>query len=346
MQAAASTRVSRDELQSELQQVLSLHFGAPRQIRTLRRRRSTYSSSYTIENLEVDLDHGRQLSLVFKDLSPASVLEKARHVRPRFLYRPQREIETYRAILNGERFGTPICYGAVQRPELERYWLFLERVDGPLLWQAGRIDTWKRAARWIARLHNHFGLNNGGQKVAWPVSLLRYDSEHLRCWVDRAEHFLAPRCDSLCDGLHHRFQRLASKYDRVVTRLLSLPRAFMHGEFYPSNVILRGNGGAKRVCPIDWEGAAIGPALIDLAALTSGNWTAEERSILIAAYREALEPAHGWPPSLKEMLELVDYCQLHLSVQWLGWASDWSPPRSHAQNWLGEALRLAGVLGL
>jgi aminoglycoside phosphotransferase (APT) family kinase protein len=306
METTAHTRVSRDELQRELQPVLSLHFGAPRQIRSLRRRRSTYSSSYTIENLELELDHGRNLSLVFKDLSPASILEKAQEVRPRFLYRPQREIETYRAILNGERFGTPICYGAVERPGLERYWLFLERVEGPLLWQAGRIETWKRAARWIARLHSRFGLSNGGQTMAWPISLLRYDAEHLRCWAARAEHFLARRCGSIRADTHRRFRRLVDKYDVVVDRLLSLPRAFMHGEFYPSNVILRGNGHGKRVCPIDWEGAAIGPGLIDLAALSSGNWTAEERKMLVAAYREAVEPGHGWPPSLKEMLELVD----------------------------------------
>jgi hypothetical protein len=30
----------------------------------------------------------------------------------------------------------------------------------------------------------------------------------------------------------------------------------------------------------------------------------------------------------------------------LGWASDWSPPKRHTQNWLSEALRLSGTLGL
>jgi hypothetical protein len=30
----------------------------------------------------------------------------------------------------------------------------------------------------------------------------------------------------------------------------------------------------------------------------------------------------------------------------LGWASRWSPPPEHAQDWLGEALGLAEKLGL
>ena len=67
---------------------------------------------------------------------------------------------------------------------------------------------------------------------------------------------------------------------------------------------------------------------------------------LVKAYRDALEPCNGWPPSMPELMEAVDYCHLHLSVQLLGWSSDWSPPEKHYQNWLGEAFRLAGSLGL
>ena len=345
MDPAIVPRVSAEELRDGLQQVLSRYYGSMRRIRKLRRRRSNYASSCAIENLEVDLDRGKHLSLVFKDLSPASLLKAAEHVRPRFLYRPEREIETYRAVLDPKTFGTPTYYGAYQRPELGEYWLFLERVSGPLLWQVGRLELWERAAAWIARLHSHFAIDGRGQDAAMPAALLRYDRKHCLRWANRAEDFLSHRDKTRPNGLEQRFKRIAGQYEQVAKRLLSLPRTFIHGEFYPSNIILRGKGRDKRVCPIDWEVAAIGPGLIDLAALTSGTWTSDQRKRLVTAYRDGLEPFQGWPPPVDELLELVDYCQLHLAVQWLGWAGDWSPPETHSQDWLREALRLADRLG-
>ena len=80
------------------------------------------------------------------------LLDTAREVRPRFLYEPQREIALYREVLDPEVLGTARFYGAVESPKTGRYWLFLERVDGPLLWQLGRIERWCEAARWLARL--------------------------------------------------------------------------------------------------------------------------------------------------------------------------------------------------
>src|SRR6476646_5400327 len=148
--------VCGDELRGAVEQVLSQHFGASRRVKSLRRRRSAYSSSSIIENLEVGLDSGRRLRLVFKDLSPRSLLLTASQVRPRFLYQPRREIEIYRRILDYQRFGTPRCYGAIESPAQERYWLFLERVDGPLLWQRGRLELWEQAAKWLARFHTEF----------------------------------------------------------------------------------------------------------------------------------------------------------------------------------------------
>ncbi len=53
------------------------------------------------------------------------------------------------------------------------------------------------------------------------------------------------------------------------------------------------------------------------------------------------------PPARKEeFLTALDYCRLHLAVQWSGWSSGWSPPAEHVQDWLGEALSLAEKLGL
>jgi hypothetical protein len=91
---------------------------------------------------------------------------------------------------------------------------------------------------------------------------------------------------------------------------------------------------------------AVGPGPIDLAALTAGRWTDDERTDLALAYRAAYSPTGGWPPGPEEFLTALDVCRLHLAVQWLGWARNWSPPRDHVHDWLGEALALAAKLGL
>jgi thiamine kinase-like enzyme len=125
---------------------------------------------------------------------------------------------------------------------------------------------------------------------------------------------------------------------------VALPVTFIHGEFYASNVLV--DDGGTRVCPVDWEMAALGPGLIDLAALTAGRWTEPEREALVLAYMTALAPRRGWPPPRAEFLAALACCRLHLALQWLGWSERWSPPAEHAHDWLHEALALADVLGL
>src|SRR5437016_1380988 len=72
MKQTTPRRIHTDELRAALEQVLSHYFEVRRRIKSLRRRRSVYSSSNTIENIEVELDRGQRVRMVLKDLSPAS----------------------------------------------------------------------------------------------------------------------------------------------------------------------------------------------------------------------------------------------------------------------------------
>jgi hypothetical protein len=346
MKRTTELQARNGELTTALQRVLMRFFGERQAITNFRHSRSIYASSCAIENLEFQLGRRRHLSLVLKDLSPTSLVSEAQGVRPLFLYHPLREIEIYRYVLAARRFGTPVFYGAVQCPKSNQYWLLLEQVNGPLLWQVGEFETWRNAARWLARFHFEFDRTGGPKRQVRPRHLLQYDRRLFALWLSRAADFVRTKCAGDLRGLWRRFRRLTDTYDRVITRLLELPRTLIHGEFYPSNVLVRRMKRKRQICPIDWELAAIGPGLIDLAALTSGDWSLECKKALVAAYREALEPVNGWPPPLPELLEAVDYCQLHLCIQWLGWAAEWSPPKPHARNWLQETLRLGDALAL
>src|SRR5439155_22320281 len=87
------------ELRAELERCLAEHFSAFSRIRGLVRRPCPYRSSFALEELEVALEDGGTLELMFKDLGQDALSERARKVKPLFLHDPLREIEAYRSLL-------------------------------------------------------------------------------------------------------------------------------------------------------------------------------------------------------------------------------------------------------
>jgi Ser/Thr protein kinase RdoA (MazF antagonist) len=339
---ASAHRARTVDLGEALEQALARHFGVRRAITGLERRPSAYQSSFTLEEVVVRLDNGTVLPLLFKDVSPQALLPAARAAKPEFLYDPLREIETYRIFLEPEPLGTPACYGASVDPPGGRYWLFLESVPGQELYRVGEWATWQHAARWLAGLHGR--LAGAVERQAEAAHLLRYQRDYLRLWMSRAR--ACARAAGRSAGDRRGLEWLAGHHDRVVDRLAALPVTFIHGEFYASNVLVQGTGDSARVCPVDWEMAGVGPGLIDLAALTAGAWTEEQKVTLALAYHAALPSAGGWRPDRETFLSALDCCRLQMAVQWLGWSPGWSPPAEHAQDWLTEALTLAEKIGL
>jgi hypothetical protein len=321
------------ELRAALEQALGRHFSGQRSIARLEGRPSDYQSSFALEEVDVTLDGGTTLRLLFKDLSSRALLPGARDAKPAFLCEHRREIEVYETILARRRLGTATCYGSVLDERLGRYWLFLERVPGVELYRVGELSTWQQAARWLAGLHTGLAAECG--RLAGAAHLLVYDGAFYRRWPQRAVAFVKAGHD------RGRLEWLADRYEQVVERLAELPVTFLHGEFYASNVLVQHTADGLRVCPVDWEMAAVGPGLIDLAALTAGKWTEEARRELALAYHAELAPGGGGVMTAEAFLEALDCCRLHLAVQWLGWSPVWSPPPEHAQDWLREALTLA-----
>jgi aminoglycoside phosphotransferase len=269
----------------------------------IERRAHAYATSFPLEELSVELADGRTLDLLLKDLRRERLAESAGRAKPAFLHDPRREIDTYRRILAPAGLGTPALYAA------DGTWLVLERVDGVALWQVGGIDRWCAVARALAVLHRRLA-----ERASEP-HLLRYDASWYRLWLERAR--------ASTDGL----ELVAAAYERAVERLLELPSTVIHGELYASNVLVAGD----RICIVDWETAACGPGLVDLAALTTG-WSNGERAAITAAYG-VVDPA------------ALDAARLHLAVRWLGWTRGWQPPPEQRRDWLAEAVQAAERLG-
>jgi hypothetical protein len=316
---------------------LANHFGRRRAIVKLARRPSPYTSSFTIEEIDVGFADGSELQLVMKDLSPTAVMESARRARPEFLYEPRREIQAYRRILPYAPPGTAAWYGAVTNPTTRRYRLFLERVEGLELRHVGAFSIWERTARWIAQFHRSIP-PTGIARLARSSRLLVYDEAFYWLWLERAQQFATRRA-----AVRRVVDRIARRYAPVVRRLAHMPRTVIHGEFYPCNVLIRRSVNQVRICPIDWEMAALGPGLMDLASLATG-WGQREQRALIRAYRAAVPDGTRSARIPHDFWVDFDCCRLHLAVRMLGWSDTWVPPPQHARNWLAEAVRLADRL--
>ena len=301
----------------------------------MERRPYAYATSYPLEEVTVQLDDGRTLSLILKDLTWERLLADAGRTKPRFLYEPRRCLETYRRVL-AERGVGARCHGTFADARTGRYWVLIEKVTGVELWQIGDVATWESVARWLAGFHLSFA-EEGERVLQRNPYLLTYGPDYLRLWPGRA-------LDAVSGEDRRRLQGMVAGYDQVVERLAGVPRSFVHGELYPSNVLVDATEDGVAVWPIDWEMAGVGSPLLDLAALTAG-WDGEEQARLVGAYLDELGPA-PWLGQAGEVGSLLDCCRLHYALQWLGWSGDWTPPPEHARDWVSEALRLGEKLGL
>ncbi len=337
-------RIELFELQQALAEIFATHHHDPRRVIRLEREPSAYHTSFPLEELTIWFQAGEPLKLIFKNLNPRTLSAEARAAKPEFLDDPQREIELYRSLLDSARMGTAFCYGSVVDMPAERFWLFLEKVEGRELYQVGEFEIWRQTARWLARLHSFYREPDSVPRSV-HARLIRYNAAYYEQWLDRASsfQFQIPRTRLTPEAL--RWQQFATWYAQTVRELNALPTTLIHGEFYASNVIVQGSLQSLRVCPVDWERAALGPGLIDLAALVGGKWTEVQKRDLALQYFAELQTCGPDAPQPEEFLRELHLCRLHLAVQWLGWSRNWSPPGEHRQDWLAEAFSNAHALG-
>lgn len=249
---------------------------------------------------ELDLAGQR---LLLKSFSSSHELQ-----RPPLAPAPQREIAVYRDVL------APLGLDGVPRmaaaDAASAGWLALEIIEGTPLWQVGDLAVWQEAARWLARLH--------AVPVPDDKALVRYDAAQLR---QRLE--LAAETEPFAG--------------RVADRLAGLPVRLIHGDFYPANILVE-TGPQIRV--VDWETCGTGPAVLDVAALTSGRWSERERDQILDAYLAAS------PSLLRLGVDDLLYARLLIAAQWIGWHDGWSPPPEQRHDWHRELVELCERLGL
>ena len=215
-------------------------------IESLERRPCAYRTSFALEELDVALADGTRLRLMLKDLSRAALHDEALAAKPELLYEPMREIHVYRDLLDGAGLGTAEYHGSSIDPARDRWWLFIENV-------VGRRPV---ADRRVRRL-------GGGGAVAGaharPLGVAR-GARASRCCDTTAScsasgHAVRPASPTIravrwSTAERQRIRELAARYDAVTEQLEALAPTFIHGEFYPSNVLVQ-QGGKTPACVPD-----------------------------------------------------------------------------------------------
>jgi hypothetical protein len=272
------------------------------------RRRSAHSTSYPSEVVNVRLRSGEEVKLFLKNFGFSQLPKEAVEQRR------ERELRVYRDLLVDADLGTARYCGSVWDRSEGRFWLLLEFVDG-LPVRDCELDSWVLAAAWLGRMQGWFARHL--DRLARCDFLLRHDAGFFRSKAEQAVQAVSQTSASLAA----RLGTVVSSYDRLVAVLVSQPSTLVHGSYRPENILVYGEAEPLRICPIDWELAAVGAPLYDLAFITDG-FKPPERDRLWGAYREQAAAWNLTVPNREEMRYVVDCFRLHKILKSLGesWA--------------------------
>jgi hypothetical protein len=230
------------------------------------------------------------------------------------------ESAAYRFAVEPSGLSAPRWFGLYDDEPAGSTWLVLEFLEGSLrLDKSPQRGGLSRAARWIGSFHRFHDL----RAKAPPECLNREGSTTFRSCVARAiDRWAELRAD------HPWLQPLARDCEAAFCDLFARRPTVIHGELYPSNVLVRDGS----VFPVDWERAAVSAGEIDLAALTEG-WKPEDVRLATETYVDA-----RWGGDAPDdFTACVDAARAYLHLQALG---DLPPgPFKAKDEWRLEHLR-------
>jgi aminoglycoside phosphotransferase (APT) family kinase protein len=275
-------------------------------VTAIRRERFNLSTSYDTYLVTVRLAGGSELRLFQKDFGFS--------VRPKDgpRQRRERELRVYQELLADAGLGTARYYGSVVDESRRRFWLLLEFVDGTPVGYCD-LDYWPAAAEGLGRLHGAFARQVDRLRAC--DFLLRHDGDFFWSKTELALEGVGQIAPHLVD----RLATLVNRYAPVVAVMTGQPPTLVHGGCRPCNILVRVASDPARVCILDWEEAAVGAPLFDVAYLLDGFEPPTLDRFLDAYRRGASAYGLALPPP-GEMKYVVDCFHLHMTVNSLSQA--------------------------
>ena len=214
------------------------------------------------------------------------------------------EAAVYRHMLEPLRATAPSFYGAHVDDARGLMCLFLEYVDGGMRLSDAHPfhSAMVAAADWLGRFHASAAIRSAD---ATSFAMIAHDDAYYHRWAGRIAAF--------CDRRRERLpwlRALSDGYEELMTWAATSSRVIIHGEFYPSNILVKDGA----IVPIDWESAAIGFGELDFASLTEA-WPDETVVCCENAYRDARWPSAKGVPS--DFARRVNAARLHWAFRWL-----------------------------
>jgi hypothetical protein len=303
--------------------------GRRRPVASVERTPAAANGSYESYVVVAGLADGRSLRFFLKDYGASRRPRRDRRDRR------ERELRVYRELLPGAGLATARHLGEVWDDGAGRHWLLLELVEGPLVRDLD-LERWTPPLEWLGRLHARFA--GAWDRTAPPAFLERHDERFFRRKADEALAATVRRAPRL--GRRMAFVR--ERFESVLPALTAGPRTLVHGAFVPANVIVA-PGEPPRICPVDWELAAVGSPFHDLACFCDG-FEAPDLDRMLAAYRGGARVSGLALPPDPEILAAVDCFRLHRVMDSLAVAVEKRYPDEGLERLVGRGEALSAQL--
>jgi aminoglycoside phosphotransferase (APT) family kinase protein len=293
-------------------------------------RLSNYSSTFASYIISVQATENLQHTIFLKDYSVCS--------RPvqQLQDRRRRELHVYREVLGHAGRGTPKYYGSLWDESQNRLWLFLEFVDGKPAKETG-FEKWLPAVRWLGRMYA-YSIQN-----ARFLKECTFLEQHDHRFFQRNAEAAPVSVSKFSPGLAERVTSIASGYAPLVEAMVSQPPVLVHGSYRAGHILLDHRTQPPRVCPVDWESAALGAGLFDLAYLSDG-FASPQLDEIIEVYRDEVGKFGISIPTTDEVVRLMNCYRLHRNMKWLGWAWNENFSQEAVANLVARAERLAHLV--
>lgn len=272
-------------------------------IETIERNRSRFSSFYASDVITVRFAGGEEFKVFLKDFGSFD------HAKDAMDRRRQREVVVYRDLLPATGLDTARFLGALRDDAHGRFWLLLEFVEGLPISHL-EFEDWIPAAAWLGRMYGYFH----ARPDLWANCdlLIRHDA----AYFDATAQAALESVTGFSPELGHRLEPIVRRYPTAVKTMTTQPQTLVHGTYRPAQIILDTTRYPHRLCPVDFEKAAVGASLYDLTFIADG-FDPPRLCQLFAAYREEAHRCGLQVPDNPEMTYIVDCFRLHRVMNWL-----------------------------
>ena len=163
-------------------------------------------------------------------------------------YTTENEIHALK-LLTERRLAVPVVYHTILGSNGD-YMMYMKQMAGDELYTLTQEQPWKVAVEKLAEIHLTFWQ---GEYAFETASQQVRGSNTFMTWTQKASEHASFK------------EKWSVAFDRAMERVQLAPKTLIHGDFFPTNVLVDGSG----VCIIDWVDATVFGYMMDVGRLTA-----------------------------------------------------------------------------